>query len=76
MTYIDLDQLFAGEVVSFKIPSSEWMAKKCWIADHEKSYMFYVEQFEMYLPIKPKDSIHSQIPFKTVSFIQVELNML
>ena len=55
--YIDLDKLFAGEEVSFIIPNSEWMVNKGWIADHQKNYAFYVEQFEIYLPIIPQNSM-------------------
>ncbi len=52
MAYIDIDQLFAGDEVSFKIPSSDWLVENEWIRASERSHSFYVKKFEIFLPTK------------------------
>ena len=50
--YVDLDALFNGEFVDFRIPDSDWLVQRDWIGSHEKDYAIYLEEFTVYLPIK------------------------
>ena len=48
--YIDLNQLYSGDWVSFQIPSSNWLVEKQWIQSYKQHDSIYVKQLEAYLP--------------------------
>ncbi len=48
--YIDINQLYSGDWVSFRIPSSSWLVEKQWIQSYEQHDSIYVQQLETYLP--------------------------
>ena len=52
LAYIDIGELYSGNEVSFKIPSSDWLIENDWIGASESNYSFYVKRFEVYLPTK------------------------
>ena len=51
---INISDLIAGDKVTFKVPSADWLVEKDWIRPNERNYAFYVKKFEVYLPIKPE----------------------
>ena len=51
--YVNLTELFAGNNVSFQVPSTQWMIDNQWIHERERNQAFYVKKFEVFLPSKP-----------------------
>ncbi len=63
--YMDMDDLFKGEEVTFKVPSTDWLIENKWIYPNERNFSFYVKRFEVYLPVKtekPQKFISTVIP--------------
>lgn len=49
--FIDLKDLYEGEVVQFQVPNSEWLVKNGWISSEEKDKPIFVQRLEVYLPV-------------------------
>ena len=49
--FIDLKDLYAGKVVRFQIPNSDWLVDRGWIASDDRDKPIYVQRFEVYLPV-------------------------
>ena len=67
LSFINVTKLFLGEVLDFKISSSEWLVEHGWIHAHETNYAFYVEQFEVYIPSENKQPVRYKIEAKAIS---------
>ena len=50
--FMDIEKLYSGKPIYFKIPSSQWLVDRKWIFKHEREFAFYVKQFEIFLPTK------------------------
>ncbi len=50
--FMDIEKLYSGRPVYFKIPNTQWLTNRTWIFNHEREYALYVKQFEIYLPTK------------------------
>ncbi|KAK6194527.1 hypothetical protein SNE40_000147 [Patella caerulea] len=50
--YIDLDTLFKGNEVTLKIPNFQWLQNNAPVTSAESGKSFFVEKFELYLPIE------------------------
>ena len=51
---INIADLIAGDKVTFKVPSADWLVEKKWIRASERNDSFYVKKFEVHLPIIPE----------------------
>ena len=49
--FIDLKDLYAGKVVRFQIPDSDWLVEKGWISSDDRHKPIFVQRFEVYLPV-------------------------
>ena len=50
--YIDVKDLYTGNIVQFQVPSNQWLVDKGWITEDQKDLPFFVQRFEVYIPIK------------------------
>ncbi|CAC5425139.1 unnamed protein product [Mytilus coruscus] len=50
--WIDLSKIYKGETVQFQIPNSKWLIDRGWIPEAHKSFVIYIDGFEMYLPVR------------------------
>ena len=49
--FIDLKDLYAGKVVRFQVPNSDWLVNKGWISSNDRHKPIFVQRFEVYLPV-------------------------
>ena len=49
--FIDLKDLYAGKVVRFQVPNSDWLVNRGWIPTNDRNKPIFVQRFEVYLPV-------------------------
>ncbi|KAK3584357.1 hypothetical protein CHS0354_000869, partial [Potamilus streckersoni] len=49
--YIILEDLYAGNTVTFKIPDSQWLIEHNWITSFQQDDKIFVQRFEIYPPV-------------------------
>ncbi|KAK3584356.1 hypothetical protein CHS0354_000867 [Potamilus streckersoni] len=49
--YINLEDLYSGNTVIFKIPDSRWLIEHKWIAPYQQDDKIFVQRFEIYPPV-------------------------
>ncbi len=57
LAYVDISELYKGATVNFKIPNSQWLIDHKWIREDERDMAFFVQQFDVYLPIEPEHPV-------------------
>ena len=50
--FISLKDLYAGKMVRFQVPNSQWLVEQGWISSDESSNPIFVQRFEVYLPVR------------------------
>ena len=55
---LDLESLYAGEVVSFQIEDKQWLVDNNVIPKRKKNRKIYVKNFEIFLPTVTKGTVH------------------
>ena len=56
---IDLDELYKGKAVQFKIPNSAWLVENKWLSANDVLHPLFIKQFQLYLPPLQLHSVRS-----------------
>ena len=56
--FIDLKDLYAGKVVMFQIPNSDWLVNRGWISSNDRNKPIFVQKIEVYLPLSSSSEKH------------------
>lgn len=54
---VDLKELYTGSGILFKVPNTQWLIDNGWILESQKNFAFFIEGFEVYIPIYTNNTI-------------------